>query len=88
VRARVHERGMCLRACRFTYPVCHAQEPYFLRPVWLYHIFRHYLVNGTIFGKKSPNIKCVFWFSLQLLLETFLILGRNKRDIVINVKTS
>ena len=24
-----------------------------LRPPWLYHIFRHYLINGTIFRKKS-----------------------------------
>jgi len=27
--------------------------------------------------KKSPKTKCVFWFSLQLLSETFLILRRN-----------
>ena len=27
----------------------------------------------------------MFWFSLQLLSETFLILRRNERDIVINV---
>jgi hypothetical protein len=29
----------------------------------------------------------VLWFSLHLLFETFLILGRIQRDIVINVKT-
>jgi len=22
-------------------------------PVWLYHIFLHYLINGTIFGKEK-----------------------------------
>jgi hypothetical protein len=55
--------------------------------VWRLHIFRHYLINGTIFEKKKlPNIKCVFSFSLQLLFETLLIL-RILRDIVINVKT-
>jgi hypothetical protein len=29
--------------------------------------------------RKSLNIKCVFWFSLQLLSETFLILRRTER---------
>ena len=55
--------------------------------LWLYHIFQHYLINGTIFGKNLLNIKCVFWFYLQLLFETFLILRRIQRDIVINVKS-
>jgi len=32
------------------------------------------------------NVKCIFGFSLQLLSETFLILGRIRRDIVINVQ--
>jgi hypothetical protein len=57
-------------------------------PVWPYHIFPHYLINGTIFGKMLLNIKCVFWFSLQLLSETFLILIRIQRDIIINVRRS
>jgi hypothetical protein len=51
-------------------------------------LFRHYLINGTIFGEKVLNIKCMFWFSLQYLFETFLILSGVQRDIVINVKTS
>jgi hypothetical protein len=54
-------------------------------PVWLYHIFTHYLINGTIFGKKFIEQKCVFRFSLQLLSETFLIIRRIQRDITINV---
>ena len=29
----------------------------------LYHIFPHYLINGTIFGKRLLNIKCVLIFS-------------------------
>jgi hypothetical protein len=39
--------------------------------------------NGTIFeGKKTVlNIKCVFWFSLQLLSETFLIQYRNCKHV-------
>ena len=56
--------------------------------LWLQHIFRHYLINDAIFGKKLLNIKCVFLFSLQLLVETFLILRNNERDIVVNMKTS
>ena len=51
----------------------------------LYSIFPHYLINGTVFGKKLPNVKCVFWFSLQLLSETFLILRRNERDVTKNI---
>ena len=31
--------------------------------------------------KKLLNTKCVFWFSVQHLSETFLILGRNERDM-------
>jgi len=42
--------------------------------------FQHYLINGTIFGKRLLNIKCVFWFSLQSLSETFRILRRIQPD--------
>jgi hypothetical protein len=52
-----------------------------LWPGWLYHVLPHYLINLTIFGKKVLNIKRVFWFSLQLLSETYLILRRIHRDI-------
>jgi hypothetical protein len=67
-------------ACAVLY--CH------LWPVWLYNIFPHYLINGTIFGKMLLNIKCVFWFYLQLLSETFVIVRRIQRDIIINVHRS
>jgi hypothetical protein len=58
-----------------------------LWPLWLHHIFPHYLINGAIFEKKLLNIKCVLRFSLQLLSKTFLILRRIRRDIAINVET-
>ena len=61
---------------------------YHLWRLWLHHIFRHYLVKRTIFGKKLLNRKCVFWCSLQLLFETFLTVRLIQRDIVINVKTN
>ena len=48
----------------------------------------HYLINGTFFGKMSSNTKCVFWFSLQRLSETFLILRRNDRYMIENVYRS
>jgi hypothetical protein len=38
------------------------------------------------FRKKSLNIKCVFWFSLQILSEIFLIPRKMNRDIVIDMK--
>jgi len=44
-----------------------AAKYYNLCPVWLYHISLHYLIKGKIF-----NLKCVFWYSLQFLSETFL----------------
>jgi hypothetical protein len=57
----------------------------YLWPVWPYHIFPLYLVGDTVFG---INIKCVLWFSLQLLSETFLILRRIERVMITNVHTS
>jgi len=65
--------------CNLSYRACNMNAPYCL--LWLvrlYNIFRPYLINGTIFGKKKLlNVKCVFWFSLQCLSEIFLILIKN-----------
>ena len=36
----------------------------------------------------SLNTKCVFWLSVQLFFETFLILRRTERDIIRNVNWS
>ena len=46
----------------------------------------HYVINGTVFGKKLLSIKCVFCFSLKLLREIFLLLRKPYRDII-NVHT-
>ena len=38
--------------------------------LWLllpHHVFRHYLIKGTIFGKKLFNMKCVFIFSTTFI---------------------
>ena len=51
--------------------------------------FEHYLINGAnLGGKKILNIKCAFWFYLQILSEKFFILRRIQRDIIINVHWS
>ena len=58
----------------FTCPAFKANGPYYIfiysLSGSLYHILQHYLLNGAIFGKSCLNIKCVCWFSLQLLPET------------------
>ena len=51
-------------ACVLLY--CH------LWPLRLHHISPHYLINGTILGKRFSKIKCVSWFLLQLCLKHFL----------------
>jgi hypothetical protein len=57
-------------------PYCH------LWPDQLYIVFPHYLLNDTIVQKWFLNTKCVFWFALQLLSETVLILRRKERDMI------
>jgi hypothetical protein len=53
--------NMCLRACILTYAACNAHEPHCLPPLWLHHVFRHYLIKVTIFGeKKLLNVKYAF----------------------------
>jgi hypothetical protein len=42
----------------------------------------------VILHKKLLSLKCVFWFSVQLLSEIFHILRRNGRDMVKNVYRS
>jgi hypothetical protein len=42
-----------------------------LWPLWLHHIFRHYLINGTIFEKKFLGLKCVFYFPYSFYLNFF-----------------
>ena len=76
---------MCI--CILRYPACNAHATYcHLWPVRLYSTFTHYLINDTFFKrKKLLNIMCGFWFSLQLLSETFLVLRRTERHMIKNV---
>jgi len=56
-----------------------------LRPVPLYHISPHYIINGTIFVKKLFNKNMRLLFPLQRLPKTFLIL-RILRHTITNVR--
>ena len=49
-------------------------------------IFVKFEFSQQIFEKKLLlNMKSVFWFSLQSLSETFLIIRRNERDVITDV---
>ena len=73
-------QSVCI--CSFRYPACNDHAPYFhLWPVWLYHIFLHYHINCKIFVKKRVKLNTKLIFSTPLS-KTFLILRRNKRDII------
>ena len=51
-------------------------------------VFFHIISKRTRFSGKSYWTQNVFWFSVQLLSETFLILRRRKRDKIKNVHWS
>jgi hypothetical protein len=75
--ALVIQHAKCMR--RIT---CH------LWPVWLYHVFPHYLIMARFSGKKNV-IEYKMWvliFSTRLS-KTYLILGRIQRDMIMNVST-
>ena len=61
--------GVCLHMCRLTYPVWYMWAPHCLRPLWLHHIFWHYLIKSTIFRKKSLNMS-VLIFSTTFIWNT------------------
>jgi hypothetical protein len=56
-----------------------------LWPLWLYHAFPHYLINGPIFGKRLFNIKVCLDFHYNFFSEIFPSLRRTQRDIVITL---
>jgi hypothetical protein len=63
----------------YTVLCCH------LWPLRLYNIFTHYIISGVFFEKKTYRNKMLdFDFSTNLS-ETFLILIRTERDMIINV---
>jgi hypothetical protein len=59
---------VCVCSCSYPAWKAHGTILYcHLWPVWICHIFSHYVISSVIFGKKVLNIKCVLWFSLQLV---------------------
>ena len=49
--------------------------------VWLDHIFPRYVIKARFSKKKKKklfNMKCVLWFFLEILSQTFLIVGKGK----------
>jgi hypothetical protein len=56
-----------------------------LWPLWVYHIFLLDLIKETILAKMLINVKCVFWYPLQVLSNTFLIPLRNKLEKIKSV---
>jgi hypothetical protein len=51
-------------------------------------VFPHYLIIGKFYEKMALNLKCVFWFCVQLLYETFVIIIRNEGVMIKNVYLS
>jgi hypothetical protein len=64
--------------CRRSYPACNAHAPYYIVICVLTGsaILFHIISQRARFSAEGWNIKCTFWFPLQLLSETFLILRR------------
>jgi hypothetical protein len=73
----------CLRYPTNKQPLFCAALCYHLWPVWLYHTFPHSHKRHN-FRQKFIEHKMCARFSLQLLSETFLILGVIRRGIIIN----
>ena len=78
---------MCV--CNLSYPAYRAHAPHYVAiVVCMYHIFSTLSHKRHDFRKKNViDIKCEFWFSLQLLSETFLIIRRIHWDTLINVRS-
>ena len=66
--------------CSLRYAACNTLAPYCLLPPASTVFFSLYLTNGTIIEKRLLKTKCVLWFSLQPLCETFVILRKTERD--------
>jgi hypothetical protein len=72
--------------CSLSYPEYNARAPYYI--VRFYSIFPHYLTNGTIFEMKVTEHKMRALILSTVLSETFRIIRRTQRDIVVNVRRS
>jgi len=57
----------------------------YLRPVCLYHMFPHDLINGKGFRPKKKKVHLYFLYNFSLKGFSFLILRRTEGDAVVNV---
>jgi len=90
----------CLHSC-LSWPAWNSHAPYFivtcglsgctifycyLWPVWLHHIFPHYLINGTIFGGK----KCLEQKIRNLIFSTIFVrnISHSKKKSAIHYSKS
>ena len=61
----------------------------FVWPAPLFNIFPPYIINGMIFENTIYGTQNVcFWFPLQLLHATLLVLRRTERDMIKNIYRS
>jgi hypothetical protein len=75
-------------ACSLRYPARIAHSPCrHMWPVWLYHLFPHYLILHDFRKQFIEHKMCVLIFCTPLS-ETFLILRKTEWDMVINVLKS
>jgi len=74
-----------VRGCGLNYPACNARASYSTVVCGLsgFTALFHIISSTARFSRgRLLSIKCVFWFSLKLLSETFLILRRTDRDMI------
>ena len=87
---RCSAKAIRVCVCSLRYPACNAHVPYCqMWPALLYNAFPHCLINGTIFEKKKIVTEyktCVLVSSINLP-ETYPILTRTERDIIVNYIT-
>ena len=79
-----------LCVCSLKCPACKAHAPYYIVIYSLsgstkFSTLSHYWYD---FLKKLVKIKWVFWFSLPILCQAFLVLTRIKRDVIMNAHRS
>jgi hypothetical protein len=61
--------GAQVLACACSRAALLIQWPFCLQCLWLYHIFPHYLINGTIFGKEKITENKMF---VLIFFTTFI----------------
>jgi len=81
----ITQLNVCI--CSLRYPACNAHVPYCqLWPDWLYNIFSTSSHKRHDFQKKGYSTQNVcFDFLYNFFSETFLVLRRNERDMIIYI---